>query len=164
MGPLILAPVATPISCCFCCWQKMTCAVVIVRKEERTPTTPGYGVWKNAILLTNFTHKFHAINIEIQGEIFHRKFKVTSQRNSNTRLLLLRFSENRKNTTYILLLKLNGWLPIWILNSIARFVSVDYFTDVMSRKIAIRVFSTETNIHFHVSIHHTKLSETVKVW
>ena len=44
IGPLILAPVATPISCCFCCWQKTTCAVVIVRKEERTPTTPGYGV------------------------------------------------------------------------------------------------------------------------
>ena len=33
----------------------------------------------------------------------------------------------------------------------------------MSRKIAIRVFSTETSIHFHVAIHDTKLSETVKV-
>ena len=45
---------------------------------------------------------------------------------------------------------------IKILISTARFVSVDYFTDVMSRKIAnYRVFSTETNIHFHVSIHHT---------
>ena len=44
MGPLILAPVTTPLSCCFCCWQKMTCADVIVRKEERTPTASGYGV------------------------------------------------------------------------------------------------------------------------
>lgn len=44
MGPLILAPVTTPLSCCFCCLQKMTCADVIVRKEERTPTAPGYGV------------------------------------------------------------------------------------------------------------------------